>query len=224
MNRRLNLQRAVLLGLVLSLAGVLFAQRLPEKKLFVNGKGTGVAVLQVDGHSYVDIESLAQITNGSVTVEPDRIVLTIPDSSPPAASPQTTQGLSKEFASAAIATLADMKEWKGVLGAMVTFGLVVDAKWAQTYHDRVESSLAQASVAASTNSDHDALRILNNQFSSLTKWAGTFIAERQAFNGARTVDPNSLKDDPVLAKFSNCSKYLSAMLVSGVFADNSSCN
>jgi len=49
----------------------------------------------------------------------------------------------KDFASATIATLAEMKEWKGVLGTMVTFGLVVDGSWAQIYHERVQTTLEQ---------------------------------------------------------------------------------
>jgi len=35
---------------------------------------------------------------------------------------------------------------------------------------------------------------------------------------------NALQNDPVLAKFSSCGKFLSAMLGSGTFADNSSCD
>jgi hypothetical protein len=224
MNRHLNLQRVVLLGFVLSLAGALFAQRMPAKKLLVNGKTVGAAVLQFNGRSYVDIETLAQITNGSVTFEPNQIVLTIPNSNSDATSPQTTRGLSKDFSSAAIAAVADMKEWKGALGTMATFGLAVDGTWAQAYHDRVETSLAQASVAASTNSDHNALQLLSNQFANLSKWASDVVAERQVLNGARAVNPNALLNDPVLVKFSNCGRFLSTMLVSGVFVDNSSCN
>jgi hypothetical protein len=213
-----------MIGLILLLAGVVFAQSVPDKKLIVNGKTTGAAVLQVGGHSYVDIETLAQITNGSVTVEANRIVLTIPNSTSEAPPAQTTPGLSRDFASAAITTVAEMREWKGVLETMVTYGLAVSGAWAQAYHDRVETSLAQANVAASTNSDRDALRLLNNQFASLSKWAGDIVSERQALNGARTMDPNALKNDPVLTKISNCSKFLSTMLVSAAFADNPSCN
>jgi hypothetical protein len=79
---------------------VLSAQRSPDKTLLVNGKSTSAVVLQVDGHSYIDIEMLAQITNGSVKFEPDQVVLTIPNSKFDAISPQTTAALSKEFASA----------------------------------------------------------------------------------------------------------------------------
>jgi hypothetical protein len=117
-----------------------------------------------------------------------------------------------------------MKEWKGVLGTMVTFGLAVDGSWAEIYHDRVRASLEQATVAASTNSDHDALQLLRTQFANLAKWESVVVAERQNHNGARTVAPNSLQNDPVLTKFSNCGKFLTTMLGSGMFADNPSCD
>jgi hypothetical protein len=131
--------------------------------------------------------------------------------------------LSKDFASATIATLAEMKEWKGVLGTMVTFGLVVDGSWAQIYHERVQTSLEQATVAASTNSDHDALQLLRTQFANLAKWESVVVAERRNHNGARTVAPNSLQNDPVLTTFSNCGKFLTTMLGNGIFTDNPSC-
>ena len=80
MKSHLKHQRILTLGFVLLLAGVLSAQRSPDKTLLVNGKSTSVVVLQVDGHSYVDIEMLAQITNGSVKFEPNQVVLIIPNS------------------------------------------------------------------------------------------------------------------------------------------------
>src|SRR6267378_1975464 len=107
MNRRRNLKYVVLLGIVLSLAGVLWAQRGPDKVLVVNGKTIESPVIQIDGHSYVNIETLAQITNGVIAVQPDRIVLTIrpevSSAAPP--PPPPPEGLSKEFAREAIAVL-----------------------------------------------------------------------------------------------------------------------
>jgi len=44
----------------LLLAGALSAQRIPDKNLLVNGKSTSAVVLQLDGHFYIDIETLAQ--------------------------------------------------------------------------------------------------------------------------------------------------------------------
>jgi hypothetical protein len=224
MNRHCNLRTVAILGFILSLGGVLFAQRAPDKKLVINGKSTDVALLQVDGHSYIDIETVAQITNGSVKFEPNQVALTIPNANIDENSPQDTTRLSKDFASSAISTVAEMKEWKGTLGTLVKFGLAVDDSWAQIYRERAQLSLDQTSVAASTNADRNALQLLDTQFANLAKWESVVIAERNDLNGARTVAPDSLQSDPVLTKFSNCARFLGGMLGSGFFADNPSCD
>jgi hypothetical protein len=64
MKRHLKYRRILTLGFVLLLAGALSARRSPDKKLLVNRKSTSEVVLQVEGRSYIDIEILAQITNG----------------------------------------------------------------------------------------------------------------------------------------------------------------
>jgi hypothetical protein len=197
---------------------------MPDKTLVVNGRTTDTAVREIDGHSYVDIENLAQITNGVVTFEANRVVLTIPEARSDATAPNPTPGLSNKFASAAIASLAEMKEWQGALGAMVSFGLADGGAWAHSYQDQVATSLAQATVAASTDSDRNALQLLHNELASLENWASNLFAERQTLDGARTVDPNALENDPVLTKITNCGRLLGAMLVSGAVVDDSSCH
>ena len=224
MKKHRSLQPLLFIGFTLSLATVLFAQRASDIKLLVNGKVINAAVWQVDGRSYVDVETLARLTNGSVKVEPNQILLTIPDSGPDAGAPQNTLGLSKGFASEAVTALAEMKGWKGALGTMVTYGLAIDGTWAQAYRDQVEASIARASVAATTSSDHSALQLLNNQFAHLAKWESDFIAERKALNGAKTVDQNALQNDPALTNISACGRFLSVMLMSRIFADNASCD
>ena len=56
------------------------------------------------------------------------------------------------------------------------------------------------------------------------KWESIVVAERQNHNGARTVAPNFLQNDPVLTKFSNCARFLTTMLGSRMFADNPTCD
>src|SRR5260370_35072323 len=97
MNKHGNFRFFLPLGFVLALAGILFAQSTPTKNkiLVVNGKNAGPVIRQIDGRSYVDIETLAQFTNGAVTIQRHRIVVTIPASgsastaigSPPIAPP-----------------------------------------------------------------------------------------------------------------------------------------
>ena len=221
-------QKVLILAVALSLAAVLLAQRAPGKQLVVNGRITNATVVQIDGRSYVDIDTVAQLMHGTFTVGPNQILLTVPsstaNSSPASEATAAPPGLSRNFATAAIATVAQIKEWTGAVAAMVTYGLADDASRAQADHDQVETSLAQASVAASTASDRDALRLLNNQVSNVAKWASGVTADRQAMNGGKTMDPNALQNDPALAKISSCGSFLNSMLASGSFADNSNCN
>src|SRR5450631_323442 len=77
MRNRTGISYFLLFASVLLFAGFLFAQNVPDRALIVNGKSEGV-VVQMGGHAYVDVETVAQFTNGSVTLEPTRIVLTFP--------------------------------------------------------------------------------------------------------------------------------------------------
>jgi hypothetical protein len=199
------------------------------KNLVVNGKNLGAEVKVIDGHSYLDVESLAQITNGAVTIEAHRVVVTIPapnsaSSATNAAPPQENTGLSRDFASASVAAIAEMREWRGAIGAMITYGLVVSDSWSQQYRDTVDASINQASLAATTESDKSALPLLRNEFDKLTSWADAVQAARQSLNGAKTVDPHALQNDPQLASIKDCSQFLNSMIVSGTFSDNASCH
>jgi hypothetical protein len=86
------------------------------------------------------------------------------------------------------------------------------------------ASLMQAAVAATTASDQDALQLLRNEFSNLSQWASDMVATRQSLNATRTVDPTASQNDQALTKISNCSQFLSSMLVSGRFTDDASCH
>jgi len=258
-NKHGNFRFFLPLGFVLALAGVLFAQSTPTKNkiLVVNGKSAGPAVRLIDGRSYVDIETLAQVTNGVFTVERHRILLTIPASdssaaagdapadaapvtataatapaatapadaapvSPPPAQPP--QGLSREFASAAIAALAEMREMRGAIRAMISYGLAVSDTWAQDDQGRVMTAIRQAEVAAITEDDLHALQLLENEADKLASWSDSVFAARRALNGAKTVDPNALQNDPALDRIRSCAQFLNGMLVSGAFADSPSCH
>jgi hypothetical protein len=219
------------LGSILLFAGILWAQNAPDRTLIVNGKSAGM-VVQMGGHAYVDVETVAQFTNGSVTLEPNRVVLTFPppgtsaaaSSGPPLQLPPPSSGLSRNFASLAIAELAEMREWRGAIGTILTYGVPVVGTWPQDYHDHVQANLAQVGVAASTAADQDAIQLLQNEFSNLTRWANDVVATRQSLNATNTVRPDTLQSDQALTKISNCARFLNSMLVSGSFADDPSCH
>jgi hypothetical protein len=217
-------------ALVLLFAGLLWAQNSPPRTLIVNGRSAGTAV-QMGGHAFVDVETIAQFTNGSVTIEPGRVVLTFPESTTNSSRNAGTvaptvppPGLSRNFASLAIAELAEMREWRGAVGTILAYGVPVAGTWPQDYHDRVDANLRQVGVAATTAADEEAMQLLQNEFSNLTRWANDVVTTRQSLNATKTVGENVVQSDQSLAKISNCSRFLSSMLVSGIFSDDQSCH
>jgi hypothetical protein len=96
--------------------------------------------------------------------------------------------------------------------------------WPQDYHDRVQASLEQAAVNAATPDDHDALQLLRNEFANLAQWANDIVSARQSLDATKSVNPNAMQDDPLLAKITSCSSFLNSMLVSGTFADDANCH
>lgn len=231
MRNRSGIAYFLLFGSIMLFAGILLAQNTPDRALIVNGKSEGM-VVQMGGHAYVDVETVAQFTNGSVTLEPNRIVLTFPEQGtntaprtglaplPPAPPP----GLSRNFASLAIAELAEMREWRGAVGTILTYGVPVVGTWPQDYHDRVEANLLQVGVAATTAADGDAMQLLQNEFSNLAQWTNDVVLTRKSLNATKTVNPDAMQSDQALAKISDCSRFLNSMLMSGSFADDQSCH
>jgi hypothetical protein len=217
----------IYLAFVLLLSGMLFAQS-TNKSLVVNGKITGAGVRQINGRLYVDLEALAQATNAVFTVEPRRVVLTIPPADAAAVasddSAQNSQKLSRDFSSAAISALAAMREWRVAVRAMILYGLAVSETWVQAYHQQSMDALQQAAVVASTDADKNALQLLRSEADMMTGWASQVEADRQQLNGEKVVDPNALKDDPTLAKIQKCSQFLNSMVLSGTFNDDPTCH
>jgi hypothetical protein len=231
-------------GVVLSLAGLLMAQTPgapptpPRKSLVVEGKTLDGAVIQVDGRSYADVEALAQATGGTVTIDNNRVLLTLAPAAAEAPPPQAAEAqpapeapavtlpdaMSRGFMSTAIATLAEMREWRGAIGVVVSTGIPVTGTWPQDYNDRVEASLSQAMVAAANGPDQDALQLLQSEYNNLQEWADKVITARQALNAAQSIDPNALTNDTALQKITACSQFLNSMLVSGTYEDNSNCH
>jgi hypothetical protein len=117
-----------------------------------------------------------------------------------------------------------MREWRGAVGTILTYGVPVAGTWPQDYHDRVEANLEQVALAASTAADEDAMQLLRNEFSNLSRWASDVVSTRQSLNATKTISPDNMQNDPTLAKISDCSRFLNSMLVRGTFADDQSCH
>lgn len=232
MKKRARLCYFLSFGVVLIFASILWAQSSPGRTLIVNGKEAGTAV-QMNGRAYVDLETVVQFTNASVMIEPDKILLTLPEppaaasataSPPPPPPPPPPELLSKEFARLAIALLAEMREWRGAVGTILMYGVPVVGTWPADYRDRTEADLNQVAVSATTEGDHEAVRLIQYEFRNLDNWTNNVVGTRQSLDATKTVSPDVIQSDQVLNKISACSRFLSSMLVSGSFADDPNCH
>ena len=204
------------------------APKPPKTTLIVNGHAAPGNVLQVDGRSYVDVLGLAQTANASVSFEPGKILLTLPNAATEThAAPEHAAGLSREFAEAGIATISDMREWRGAVSSTIRFG-VAAGNWLgpflNDYQTRSQKSLNQALLAAKTDSDHKASELLKNEFANLRQWDSQTQANIQSLNAEPAVNPAASENDPLRIKIADCSRHLDSMLVSGEFADDLNCH
>ncbi len=107
------------IALILPIAAV--AQSVQQAgTLTIAGQSDQAPVVRINGTSYVDIESLARVTHGSIHFQGSQIVLTLPSSVSTAAPTTSVQPikipqLSGGFLSAEIEALTALREWRASL-------------------------------------------------------------------------------------------------------------
>jgi hypothetical protein len=86
------MKRILLFPLSLILLFTLSAFAQQNLTLVVTGQPGQIPIVQINGKSYVDIDALARLTNSSVSVKGNQVILTPPGSAPstPAAVPEST--------------------------------------------------------------------------------------------------------------------------------------
>jgi hypothetical protein len=210
------------------------AKQVTQKKtqtLVLNGQMGQVAVIQVDGRPYVDLNALAQIANWSVSFKTNRIVLSPapnPASPPETAGPPTQDddsSLSRDFMRAGIEAIAQMREWASPLSYAIQNGYPVTENWVAGYREQAAHALSLASVAATTNADRRALQLLSNEFDTVRQWSDKLVEARKTMNtGQYAMSASALRDDPLSQRIVACGRFLAPMLASGSIQDDPSCH
>jgi hypothetical protein len=197
-----------------------------NRYLTVNGRSSQVAVLQINGRPYADLEAFARVVNGSLAFNGNQIALTLPSSAtnpPTASSPDaspTEPGLSKAFLKAGIEAMSTVREWHSALANAIRNQYPINESWLAPLRDQATTNLRLASVAASTDSDRSALPLLTNEFNNMKQLSDKYVARRQS---ASYIAPDSLQDDDLDKKIVTCGHALAAMVASGEFQDDGSC-
>jgi len=209
--------------LLLALPLLMSAQSAPQPQvLVVNGQAGKTGVLLLNGHSYVDVEAVAQIANGSVAIGDHQITLTVPPGSSTGASGQDANpGFSKGFLSAAIESMAAVREWRTGIATAVENSISVTDSWVSAFQRQASDSLRQASVAAATATDRSALQLLTNEYNNMKRWSDQMIAARK---NLQYMSPSDINGDPLFQQILTCSHSLAAMAASGQFQDIDSCH
>jgi hypothetical protein len=223
--------RPVVLGTVLLMVAMTMAQSEHAREtLSVQGYQGQASIIRYQGRVFVDAQALAQITNGSLSFEKNRIILTLPGPDGSSSSGEAhTSGFSRPFMKAAIEAMASIREWGGTLQAIVLNGYPVGNTTAgntiMAFQGRAADSVALASAAASTDSDYRGLELLKNEFNSVQAWADGYVKARNSLNAADlSMSESQLNNDSEAQKIIHCGQFLAQMFAGGKFQDDAACH
>jgi len=223
--------KPLMFGAVLLMVAMTMAQSQREREaLSVQGYQGQASVIRYEGRVFVDAQALAQITNGSLTFERNRIVLTLPRPDGSSSSDEAhTSGLSRPFIKAAIEAMASIREWGGTLQAVVQNGYPVGNTTAgntiMAFEGRAADSVALASAAASTDSDYRGLELLKNEFNNVQAWADGYVKARNSLSAADlSMSESQLNNDSEAQKIIHCGQSLAQMFAGGTFQDDAACH
>jgi hypothetical protein len=217
---------ALLIWMVMS-GALAFSTDVQHRTLVVNGHSGDAAVVQVDGRTYIDLESLVRITSGTQGFQNNQIVLTLPVADSSGKTVHTTEGpqLSRDFRKSGIEVISLMREWASPLANAIQNGFPVTDSWVHNYREQAASGLRTASAAVSTSGDQSAYTLLSNEFDLVQEWSNKLLEARKSMSaGKYALSPGSLQNEPLSQKILACAHFLGPMLASGNFQDDSSCH
>ncbi|MBV9610329.1 MAG: hypothetical protein JO187_12290, partial [Acidobacteria bacterium] len=212
----------VLFILLITVTMTMAQTQRPGLTLSVQGYPGDVPVVQVQGRNLVDVQDLARITNGALSFEAHRIILTPPGCNAAKTSVDDKSGFSRAFMRAAIEAMASIREWGGMLMITVQNGYPVGNTMAgntvMAYQGRAADSIALASSAASTDSDYRGLELLRNEFNNLQAWADSYVKARSSMSAANiSTSEHPLADDQEVQNLVHCGQSLAQMFAGGTF-------
>jgi hypothetical protein len=221
--RAITHSRWVTLFVLLIANGSAFSQAgHPTEMLTVSGFNGHAPVTRINGSSYVAVDALARLVNGSLAYQGSQIVLTIPAAGTglPANRP-ANPGFSKEFLKASIETMSDIREWRSALLNAVENSYPIKDAWMADYRAQAAKNLRLTAVAVATDSDRKALPLLQKEFDHMQELGNKILAARKNLN---YITPESVKKDPLDQKILSCARSLADMAAAGEFQDVGTCN
>jgi hypothetical protein len=215
---------AALLSALLMLPANGNSQTPQKATTFTIAGHTGEAqILQINGKSYVDIETLARLIQGSLSFKGNQTTLTLPpsDAEAPAATPHAKAGFSTAFVQAGIEELSVIREWRIAIVNAVLNNNPISVDWLSAHHRQAEKCLALTSAAASTDDDRSAYPLLSAEFNNMEKLSEAYLAMR---NQAAFLSPDTFGNGPLEEQILTCARGFVSMTETHEFQDQAACH
>ena len=213
--------------LLLVFAVILLAQAVQQRgTLIVKGFTGQVPLVQLRGKSYVELESLARMTNGSLSFHGTQVTLTL---NGPAAAPappveeppKVTPKLSPDLVRAAVDAMATAGEWRQALASAVQYNTPLGDDFANGYRRNIENQLVLAASAGVSDDDRNMLQLLRSAVAKMQTLSDKYMALRKNLT---YVAPDAMEDDPLNQQVLSCAQGLRAMASGGTFQDVAACH
>jgi hypothetical protein len=188
--------------------------------LVVTGHPGQAPVTHLDGRSWVAVDALAHLMNGSLGYRGNQITLTLPGSAGGAVSQPTNQGFSRDFLNATIETISDIREWRSALLVAVENASPAIDRLMEPFRAQVTKNLRLASVAATTEADREALQLLTNSLGHMHQLDNKVVAAQKSLS---YITADSLRKDPLDQKILMCARALGEMAANDQFQANGAC-
>jgi hypothetical protein len=215
---------AILLTALLMLPATGDAQSPQKSTIFAIAGHAGEAqIIQINGKSYVEIESLARLTQGTLSFKANRTTLTLPTaiSEAPAAAPHPKARLSTAFIQAGIEEMSLIGEWRTAIVNAVQNNNPIPEDFISAHHRQADKNLALASAAVSTDDDRSALPLLTAEYNNMQKLSESYLALRKQ---SAFISPDTFNNDALEQQILDCSRAFTSMTGTREFQDQSACH
>ena len=225
--REISFGRKLMLLVLLLAPESTFSQApTPIGSLTVSGHPGQAPVVQVDGKSYVEVESLARLTNSTIGFQGNQITLTLAAPSPapvatPPARPPVRTGFSRDFLRAGIEEMTVIREWRIAIVNAVQNNYPISEDWVSGYRRTADSKLQLASAAASTDSDRSGAALLGNEFTNMQKLSDKYL---NLHKNMTYISTNSFDNDQLDQQVLECSRGLASLAANSQFEDVPTCH
>jgi hypothetical protein len=188
----------------------------------ITGHAGEARILQINGKSYVEIESLARLTQGTLSFKANQTTLTLPSSNSggQASAPHAKAGFSTAFVQAGIEEMGVIREWRIAIVNAVQKNTPVSEEWVSTHHRLADKTLSLASAAASTDDDRNAFPLLTAEFNNMQKLSELYLALRKQ---ASFISPDNF-DISLEEQILSCARGFVSMTENHEFQDQASCH